>query len=154
MNNKFITSEIDKQGNVIDIIKTDNLRQNNVYVFFLRHMAELIESGYSFPATIWEDQYLGAVYAEKDGKILGLMVWDTENLKKTGTLWILLSAVAHEARGRGIYTILHKHFEDVAREKNCWAIISHIHKDNISALNSAKSVGRTPIFYCMGKRLK
>ena len=116
-------------------------------------MASLMDSGFAYPTTHWNDGSCGAVYAEQDGKILGHIVYSTDNVKKMGNLWIVLSAVDENCRGRGIYTLLHKHFEDTARELGCWAISSDVHKNNKVRLASCAKVGMAPVFHYMGKKL-
>jgi GNAT superfamily N-acetyltransferase len=113
-------------------------------------MATLIENGFGTPVTTWDDKACGAVYAEQDGKILGHIVYDT---RKPGHLWITLSAVDEECRGRGIYTILHQYFEQIAKEKNCKYISSYVHVKNLVRQKSADKVGMKPMFYMMVKKL-
>ncbi len=149
-----IALETDNLGNEIEILKTDTLAMSPIYTFFLRHMAELIDNGHAYPMTAWEDQDCGAVYAVENGKILGHIVYSTEKIKESGFLWIVLSAVDKDCRGRGIYTMLHKHFEDIAKQMGCWSIASHIHKNNKVRLASAEKVGMKPVFYFMGKKLQ
>lgn len=151
MGQYLLSTEADKLGNEIQIMKTDTLGMSPIYSFFLRQMADLIDSGFCFPVTTWDDNKCGAVYATQNGKVLGHIVYEYRPNNKT--LWITLSAVDSSCRGRGIYTILHKHFEAVAREMGCWAISSHVHKDNLVRQASCENVGMKPIFYFMGKKL-
>lgn len=149
----FLGTETDKQGNQINIFYTDAIAMTPVYVFFLKQMAKLMENGLTFPVTSWVDQYLGAVYAEADGKIIGHIAYSTENVPSKKMLWIMLSATDDDCRGRGIYTILHRYFEDVAREKGCIAIASHIHKNNKIRLASAEKVGLNPMMHYVAKKI-
>ena len=151
----FLKTEIDKSGNAIDIFRVDSINMTSVIPFYLKHYAELIESGFSYPSIKWDkinDQF-GAIYAEQDGKILGHIVFSREYVKQEGYLWIELSAVEKECRGRGIYSILHPHFEQHAKDLGCWGIASYVHKDNVVRLSSAEKVGMKPVFHVMGKRL-
>lgn len=149
-----LATEIDKTGSTVEIFQTTSLGMSPIYTFFLRHMAELIDNGFAYPVSSWEDQYCEAVYAEQDGKVIGHIVYSTEYIKKQGNLWITLSAVDNGARGKGIYTLLHNHFEQVAKDYGCWAIASHVHKNNKVRLASAEKVGMKPIFHYMGKKLR
>jgi GNAT superfamily N-acetyltransferase len=144
--------EKDKSGREIEVIRTTELAMSPIYTFFLREMADLIDEGYGYPVTTWEDKNCEAVYATFDDKILGHIVYSKEFLQRN-ILWITLSAVRKEERGLGIYTILHKYFEEIAKEYNCWAITSHVHIKNKVRLSSAEKVGMKPIFYYIGKRL-
>jgi len=142
--------ETDKLGNEISIMHTDTLGMSPIYTFFLRQNAQLIDDGLAWPVTTWDDFKCGAVYATQGDKILGHIVYDTE---KPGMLWIVLSAVSEDSRGRGIYTLLHKHFEQLAKDMGKSGIMSHVHKNNHARLKSAEKVGMGTVFQCIGKRL-
>lgn len=152
----FLQKEKDKQGNDIDIHLVNSINMTPVVPFFLRHYSELMVNGHSYPSFDWDkvSDHYGAIYAEQDGKILGHIVFSREHVRKEGYLWIVLSAVENDYRGRGIYTILHKYFEAHAKELGCWAIASYVHKNNEVRLASAAKVGMAPVLYFMGKRLK
>lgn len=147
-------TEVDKEQNQIKIFQTTTLAMSPIYTFFLRQMADVIDKNFGYPTTNWKDENCGAVYAEdKEQNILGHIVYSDEFVKSNGYLWITLSAIDEKFRGRGIYTILHKYFEAVAKEKGCWAIASHVHKNNLVRLESAKKVGMSPIFHFIGKKI-
>jgi GNAT superfamily N-acetyltransferase len=153
MTSIFLGTEFDKSGNKIIIKKTDSIAMTPVYIFFLKQMTKLMEDGLAFPVTSWVDHHLGAVYAESDEKIIGHIVYSNEFVHSKKMLWIILSATDEESRGKGIYSILHKHFENIAKEKECTIIASHIHKNNKTRLMSAEKVGMKPIFYYMAKKI-
>jgi GNAT superfamily N-acetyltransferase len=148
----LLGKEKDKNGREIEIIKTTGLAMSPIYTFFLREMADLIDEGYGYPATTWEDKNCEAVYATFDDKILGHIVYSKEYLQRNN-LWITLGAVRKEERGLGIYTLLRKYFEGIAKEYDCSAITSHIHIKNKVGLSSAEKLGMKPIFYYTGKKL-
>ena len=150
---KILAVEKDKNGNNITIKSVDKLLSHlPLCSFFLKQQAMLLDNGHSFPMPSIDDSTSSAVYAEEDGEILGHIVFN--HLEKKGTLWIILSAIDKKHRGRGIYTILHRYFELIAKEKKCWYISSHIHINNHVRLQSAKEVGLEPMFYYMFKRLE
>lgn len=150
---KILGVEKDKFGNDITIKIVDKLLSYSpLCAFFLKQQSKLLENGHSFPTPQLDDSTSGAVFAEENGEILGHIVFN--HLEKRGTLWIILSAVDESQRGRGIYTMLHRYFEQVAKAKSCWYISSHIHIDNHVRLKSAEKVGMKPFFYFMFKRLQ
>jgi GNAT superfamily N-acetyltransferase len=151
MEGKILGKESDKIGKTINIRQIDKITYTPLYTFFLRQQAELIESGLSYPQTSWNDETCGAIFAEENGQIVGHIVYDIE--KQPGALWITLSAVESSYRGRGIYHLMHKHFENLAREKNCWYIASHVHIKNSTRLKSAEKEGMKPIFYFIAKKI-
>lgn len=149
-----IGEEKDKDGRTIKIIKSTTLGFSPVYTFFLRQMADLVDHGYAYPMTTWKDEDCEAVYAEFDGKVIGHIVYSTERVKDRKMLWIVLSAVDKEHRGKSIYTILHKHFENIAKELGCLYIGSLVHKNNKTRLWSAQKVDFYPVFNYMMKKIK
>lgn len=146
----MLGTEIDQTGKTIKIYKIDRIGMSPIYTFFLRQLADLIDNGHAFPSTSWDDD-CEAVYAEEDEKVIGHIVYDK---KKKGVLWITLSAVDSEYRGRGIYKILHKYFEKVAKDLGCDFIASHVHVNNKVRLESAEKVGMKPVFKYMAKKIK
>jgi GNAT superfamily N-acetyltransferase len=146
---KFLSTELDKNGKAINIYRVDRIAMSPVYSFFLKQMAELIDNKHAYPMTTWDDN-CGAVYAEENGNVLGHIVYD---LQKKDILWITLSAVDKSHRGRGIYTILHNHLEQTAKEINYNVIASHIHVNNTVRLASAEKAGMKPIYYYMAKKV-
>ena len=147
-------TEFDKLGNEVNILHSTALALSPVYTFFLRHTAKLIDDGFAFPVTNWEDKNCGAIYATDDnGKVLGHIVYSTEYIEQFGHLWIVLSAVEDHSRGRGIYTIMHKYFEQLAKDMGCWSIASYVHKNNKVRLATAEKVGLLPAFHIMGKKI-
>ena len=147
-----LTTEQLSTGQSLAIIRTTTLAMSPIYTFFLRATADLIDAGHAWPLTSWSDDLCEAVYAELDGEIIGHIVYSKEKLDKK-ILWITLSAVAPEYRGRGIYKILHGHFENIARDLDCLYVASQVHKNNTARLRSAAKEGMTPTFHTMGKRL-
>lgn len=146
----FLNKEIDKLGNQIHINQVDSIAFSPVYTFFIKHVAELIDEGHHIAKTTWDDNECGAIYAEKDGEILGAIIYSTSFLKKR-SLYIELSAVKKEHRGKGIYTMLHPYFEMKAKELGCDTITSRVHKNNSVRLKSAEKVGMKMLFYQMIK---
>jgi len=145
-----LSIEKDKMGNEITIKKCDSLAHSPIYTAFLRNFAEIIDKGFAYPATSWKDDECEAVYAELNEKIIGHIVYS----KLDGsTLFIELSSVDPQYRKNGIYTILHKHFENIAKEYGCDAISSFVHKTNNIRLESIKKFDLLPEYHFMAKKL-
>lgn len=151
MEPKILATEFDNSGNSITIKQVDKITYPPLYPFFLREQANLIEAGLSYPQTSWNDDSCGAIFAEKDGKIIGHIVYDVS--RQPGALWIILSAVEESSRRTGIYHLMHKHFESLAKEFGKWYIASHVHIKNAARLKSAEKEGMKPIFYFIAKKL-
>lgn len=153
MKDHFLATEFDNDGMNVEVYRCEHLGMSPIYTFFLKHYAELIDAGHAYPTTAWDDKRCGAVYAVQEGNIIGHIVYDRDNPNASGALWITLSAVEKAARGKGIYKLLHKYFEQTAKELGYWAIASHVHADNTVRLKSADSVGMKPVFHLIGKRI-
>jgi GNAT superfamily N-acetyltransferase len=146
-----VTDEKDKHGRSILVKTVAKIGGSEMYSFFLRQMADLIDNGHSNPTTTWEDTH-GAVYAtELDGTILGHIVY-LHNVEKQ-MIWITLSAVAPEARGRGLYTLMHHYIEHIGKSLKCTSIQSVVHVDNTVRLASAKKMGLLPQYHVMYQKL-
>jgi len=144
-------TEIDRFGETVLIKQVSQLALTPVYTFFLRQMAELIDNGLALPMTGWDDYTCGAVYAEINGKIVGHIVYDTN--KKPGIIWITLSAVEKDYRGREIYNMMHRYFEAFGKEKGYHYISSYVHVNNKERIRSAEKVGMNPQYYLMSKKI-
>lgn len=153
MKNILLATETDSTGNPVQIYQTEKLGMSVVYPFFLRHYSELINNGHAYPFTTWDDERCGAVYAMDYDDVIGHIVYDTNNPSAPGSLWITLSAVEHNYRGRGIYKLLHKHFEILAKKMGYSTIASHVHVNNTVRLQSAESVGMKPVLHLIGKKV-
>lgn len=148
---QILSREVDRTGNEVTVFKTDSLIDSRIYPFFLVQMANLMDYGFAWKSKHWEEENCGAVYAVFEDKILGHIVY--EHLVKERSLWITLSSVDPDQRNKGIYSILHRHYERLAKDLNCTSISSMVHKNNKVRLQSAEKVGLKPFSYYMIKRL-
>jgi GNAT superfamily N-acetyltransferase len=149
---KHLATETDKLGNIIEVMQCDSITEvRELYSFFLRRNAELIDLQMAYPLITWEDTD-GAVYITYDDKIIGHIVYSIGGpAKREGMIWITLSAVDPDYRGRGLYTIMHKYFEQIGRDNGCTNMASLIHKRNSTRLKSAEKVGMIAVFNYMMK---
>jgi len=149
---KHIATETDKLGNIIEIMHCDSITEvRGLYTFFLRQTADLIDNQLAYPLTTWDDSD-AAIYITQDDKILGHIVYSLGGpQKRKGVIWISLSAVDPDYRGRGLYTIMHKYFEQIGRDNGCTSMASLIHKRNSTRLKSAEKVGMIAVFNYMMK---
>jgi GNAT superfamily N-acetyltransferase len=146
-----VSEEKDKNGLPILVKTVSKIGGSEMYSFFLRQMADLIDNGHSNPTTTWEDDH-GAVYVtDMNGVILGHIVY-LHSVEKQ-MIWITLSAVAPEARGRGLYTLMHRYIEHIGRTLKCTSIQSTVHVNNSVRMASAKKMGMIPQFYVMYQKL-
>jgi GNAT superfamily N-acetyltransferase len=153
MQSQLLLTKADSAGNQINYYRFDALAHSPAYTFFLRELANLIDSGYAHPITSWEDQDCACIYAEHDGQIIGAIVYSTRTVNKQGSVWLLIGSVIKQYQGLGIYRVLRTLLEDIARELGCWGVASYIHVNNQSALKMAEALGARPVYYYMAKKI-
>jgi hypothetical protein len=150
---KFLATELDSLGNTLQICQYPTLAWSPAYPLFIKTYAELVEQKLCGSFSAWDDHTCGVVYAELDGKVVGALVYDTAHPEFTESLWVTLWCVDQAYRQRGIFQILFKYFENIARELGKNSILGHIDLNNHSALKANYSVGMQPICYLIGKKL-
>jgi len=147
---ELLSTEYDKLGNQIEFFKVEKLSMSPVYTYFLRQMADLIDQGYGYPTTSWEDSKCSAIYAQHNNTIVGVIVYSP--MEKQKMLWVVFGGVSVEYRKTGIYRNLRTLFEEQAKEQGCWGVSSYVHKNNKAALSMSEAMGSKPIFYYMVKK--
>lgn len=151
MTESVIATEKDKTGATVTIKWAKKIGGTAVTPFFLRNYAELIENGHS-ASFMFGTNNSKAVYAVIDNKVVGAIVYDTQE-DAFKTAWIVLSCIDNNYRRRGIYMMLHKHFENVVKNEGSKRLASHVHVDNVIRQASCEVVGMKPDFLRMEKTL-
>jgi len=149
---KIIATAQDRLGQPVNIRYVEELANTPVLSFFLRQMSDLIERGHAhqfLPTTT----RLKAVYCECDGQVVAHIVFEILDQQAPKTAWITLSAVADAWRRRGLYTMMHEHFEEMVIKMGCGKIASFVHVDNVARQLSCEQVGMVPVYYRMEKDL-
>jgi hypothetical protein len=146
---EVLSFEVDKHGNDLSILHDVNLAGSDAYWFFIKHYAELIESGHATPRCNWIDSECGILYAVADNKIVGSIAYQ----ESEDSLLLLLSSVDKEHRKNGIFTVLNKYFEQLAKDKGKTFIFSTVSVDNTVRLESAKRTNFNPVALIMTKIL-
>lgn len=151
MSQDILAKEIDKTGAEVTIKWVQNIGDSPIVPFFLRNYSELIDNGHALPFIMGTNSSK-AVYAEVDGELAGHIIFEyQQDVLKTA--WIIFSCVEAKYRQRGIYALMHKHFESVVAANGSKKIASHVHVTNTARQESCKSVGMQPVFYRMEKKL-
>ena len=73
---KELGQEVDKQGTLLLIRKTDNLSHSPAYTFYVRQMIDLINNKHTYNSVIWNDDECGIIWAEDQGKICGIFCYN------------------------------------------------------------------------------
>lgn len=134
-----------------EIIRSNNM--SDVFSFFLRETADLIDMGFTSPMTTWKDSKCESIYIRRQDEIIACIVYSTEYVDAEKYLFIELSAVKKSYRRQGLYRILHSAFEQIAKEKGCLYISSHVSKKNLVRLESCKKVGLEARYHFLGKSI-
>lgn len=147
----LVAKETDKTGAEVQIRMAQAIGGSPVLPFFLRNYAQLIDDGHSNPF-IFGTNKSKAVYAEINGNVVGHIVYDIldDNYK---TAWIVFSCIEDGYRRRGLYSIIHRHFEQIVKNAGSKRIASHVHVDNKVRQASCEAVGMKPDFLRMEKTI-
>jgi hypothetical protein len=147
----LITKEKDKTGVEVSVKLAQQIGGSPVLPFFLRNYADLIDNGHSNPFLFGTNKSK-AVYIEVDNEVAGHIVYDIlDDAYKTA--WIVFSCVEDGFRRRGLYMIMHRHFEQIVKNAGSKRIASHVHVDNKVRYASCEAVGMKPDFYRMEKTI-
>ena len=147
-----VGNKIDKQGSTVTIKSASSIQDTPIVSFFMRNFSALIDRGWSHPVAPIIHINTKAFYAEIDGKIVGHIVYNIlEDAYKTA--WIVFSCVEDGFRRRGLYMIMHRHFEQIVKNAGSKRIASHVHVDNKVRYASCEAVGMKPDFYRMEKTI-
>jgi hypothetical protein len=147
----IISTEQDRTGQLVNVRYADEIGNTPVVSFFLKRLTELIDTGHGLPYLAGTNKHR-AVYIELDEQVIGHIVYEIQELP-TKTAWIVLSAIDGDYKRRGLYTILHGHFERLAIQAGAKKIASFVHVDNLARQKSCEQVGMVPIYYRMEKEL-
>jgi hypothetical protein len=153
MNNNTIAIEQDSTGAEVVVKHTESLGNSPVVPFFMKNFAKLIENGHADNFITFGNKSK-AIYVEIDNQIAGHIVYDFRPDDVLKTAWIIFSCVEEKYRHRGLYKIMHWHFEETVKKTGSRKIASYVHTTNAIRLASCKSVGMVPHCYRMEKHLK
>lgn len=143
--------ELDAKESTVVVKYCASLGGSPLIPFFLKNLAILMDNGFTHYHFAGHNRSK-AVYAEIDGQIAGHIVFEIlDDAFKTA--WITLSAVDEKYKKRGIYTILHKHFENQIKTLNAKKIASYVHVNNTVRQSSCAKVGMKPVYFRMEKDL-
>ena len=149
MTDRVLATELDKQGNPVTIKLADTVAYSPVLPFFMKAQADLMIAGHSTTMFIATNKSKG-VYAEVNDSVVGCIVFDYKDdyLKLA---YIVAGAVDPKYRSRGIYSMLHRHLEAIARTLGCVKIRSDVHPNNTPMLNTMKALGKEITYYRVEK---
>lgn len=140
----------DKAGTELEIWDCVSLAMSPVASFYMRHMADLIDENHAHQLFTGGNNS-SAVYATLNGKVVGAIVYEIHPSQRM--LYILLSCVDNNYRGKGVYTALHPWLEKLAKDQGCDRIGSIVHVNNTVRQESCAKVGMVPEFIRMVKHL-
>lgn len=148
---KSLAVEQTSFGETVNIKNINMMGNSPVMLFYLQQYVQLNEAGYGHPV-LNAGNKSSAIYAEIDGKVVGIIAYRIED-DPLETAWIILSAVDPNYRKRGIYKLMHTSFENHVISLGSRKISSHVHINNKVRQASCESVGMIPVWYKMEKSI-
>lgn len=110
--------------------------------------AELISKGFADSrvdiSSSWQCVMVKAEIAPREFIPAGMIAFMIE--EPTGRLWVNLSFVVEQFRGRGVYRLMYEALRVVAKQKKCRTIEGATHVKNAAMRAVAKRVGRAEEF--------
>lgn len=149
---KFPLTLLDKNGSDVTVKYSAKLGGTPAVSFFMRQYADMIDVGHALPVLVATNAQHSVIWVEEQGQVIAASVYGFLE-DDDRTTWVLFSGVAREARGRGLYRILHQLLEETARAAGSRKIASHIHVNNTTALHSNARLGKNPEFFKVEKKL-
>jgi GNAT superfamily N-acetyltransferase len=104
---------------------------------------ELNVDGFGLPTIFpvnWNDS---AIYAEFDGKPVGLIAY--QKVEWTMTAHINLTYVSPQYRGCGVFDRMYERLLSIAKEAGMKRIVGGIHIHNAHMIRAAQRMGRVPV---------
>jgi hypothetical protein len=150
--NNIIAIEKDSTGAEVIVKHIDAMGNSPVIPFFMRNFADLITNGHAENFITFNNKSK-AIYIEINNQIAGHIVYDFRLDDVLKTAWIIFSCVEESYRHRGLYKIMHRHFEETIKKAGSQRIASAVHVSNSVRLASCESVGMKAHSYRMEKIL-
>lgn len=149
---ELITIDKDKLGNDISVCfcKGEDIPAD-VNAFFLRRLADLIEKGHSPNNFIPSLNDKRIIYLKISNEVVAHIIWEWQG-KNT---YIVFTAIAEEYEKRGLYSILHRYYEERIKNGSPAAEYSksQLHVNNHRIINISKQNGYEVEYYRMIKKI-
>jgi hypothetical protein len=142
---KTLGTAISKKGEEVTFYYSTTIGSTKVLPLFLRSLADLIDKGLSLNS-LPQSNNSKCVYAEINNQIVGFIVFTFLD-DYTKSTWINLGTILENNRNQGLYTLLHRHLEQVAKSEGSKQILSFIHMKNADMLQACQSIGKHPDYY-------
>lgn len=147
-----IADTTDSQGMPVEIWHTDQMGQNpDLVAAYMRGMVYLLEHGWTMAPLELATNAHRAIWLESNGEVLGGVTYEYSPANKQG--WIVFIYVEEKWRGRHLYTILQRNFENEVIKLGGTSIASMAHKDNEPRLKAGEREGMMPQFIRLYKDL-
>lgn len=148
--NKHIGNGIDKIGEAYTVHYTSSVKDTFLPVV-LREFADLLDSGHT-PENAFINilsQPTSAVYIKYGEEIAANTIFRVDGKHS----WMFFTNVADKYQGRGLYRVLHKHYEPSARILGAEYSSSMIHHTNERMLSVNKANGYQIEYHRTTKKL-
>lgn len=150
--NTTLATVVDKTGKdvVVKYCEYVGAGPKALLSFYYRSMADTIDNGHASTKIEIHDK-CKAVYVEIEDKIVGACIVEWQ--ASIQTVYVVLTAIDKEYRGRGLYKIIFNYIEKKAKELGAGEITSIVNINNEASINARKSVGMMPVAVYTKKRI-
>ena len=150
--NTILATVLDKTGKevVVKYCEYVGAGPKALLSFYYRSIADTIDNGHA-STTIEIHDKCKAVYVEIDDKIVGACV--VEWRASIQSIYVVLTAIDKEYRGRGLYKIIFNYLEQKSKDLGAGEITSIVNINNEDSINARKSVGMMPVAVYTRKRI-
>jgi hypothetical protein len=151
MKHHLIGTEIDKLGSKVAVYfcKGEDIN-TEVTSFFLTHLADLIESGHATRNYMPNLTNARIIYLKINDEIAGHIIWEWQG---NDTTYIIFTTIDNKYNKRGLYSIMHRYYEDRIKKGGALYSKSQLHINNSRIISISKQNGYEVEYYKMIKKL-
>ena len=148
---ELISVEIDKLGSEVSVYfsKGEDITAEFTS-FFLRQFANLIENGHATRNYIPSLTNTRIIYLKIADEIAGHLIWEWPS---NDTAYIVFTVIDKKYSKRGLYSIMHRHYEERIKKGGALFSKSQLHISNNRIINISKQNGYEVEYYKMIKKI-
>lgn len=148
---EIISIEIDKLGSEVFVYfcKGEEITAE-VNSFLLRHLADLIESGHAGRNYNLSLSNTRIIYLKINNEIAGHIIWEWHG---ADTSYIIFTVIDKKYEKRGLYSIMHRLYENRIKQGGAVFSKSQLHINNNRIINISKQNGYEVEYYKMIKKI-
>jgi len=151
MKHQLIGTEVDKLGNEVTVYFCKGQEVTpEVTSFFLKHLADLIENGHAARNYVPNLTNARIIYLKIDNEIAGHIIWEWQG---NDTTYIIFTAIDDIYNKRGLYSMMHRYYEERIKKGGALFSKSQLHVSNNRIIDLSKHNGYEIEHFRMLKKL-